>query len=785
MNATVTVGHRRFTCLSPTLVRMEYAPDGVFQERRSLIAHEPKQPIPFSGQREDGDWIVLETGTLTVRTRDNDHPMHAQNLEVRWVEGGLVQYWRPGDRDYRNLGGTVRSLDRYGRQSAFHGAHVADLDPPDAKGLTWLAWLDCEVDPVYREMSPDVPEPKGRRLNRHAAVDLGRHDGTLQERSYNCTADARRFSTGVLSRSGYWVLNDSDGAVLDEDGFPHERHRPGAQDWYFFGYGTDYKAALQDFVRVTGPAALPTPNALGLMFSRWPAYDEAEAKSIIAEFERNGYPLSVIVLDMEWHQEGWGHWDWNEALYADPTAFFRWCHERGIHVTLNDHPLRVRSDDSHFDGYVEAAGVRDRVRDHTYNDKTLPVADVVICDKRQARAFLDTCHSPIVEQGIDFWWNDGYVGELQGACGQLVMNKLCFEEIERAGKRGMHLARYGGLGSHRYGGFFTGDTSICWEILALQVEFNIRAAGVGHAWVSHDIGGFCGGANKDGRIDPTLYLRWLQFGVFNPILRFHSAPGSGSRQPWDYAPEGNGAERRWLRVRNSLLPYLYAAGRETWETGLPVVRGLYLEDATDEDAYRFDQFYFGPSLLVAPVVTADPRRRIYLPAGRWWAFESNTLLPGGMEIVRDVPLEEVPVYVPAGSILVRQDPDASLHAAHREALWLDVYPGADADAVLYEDEGDTPAYRDGAFCKTAFRLRQEGADLLLSGELAEGTPYGETRRIRVTLSLAGEVTEASLVNGTAVPATRDEATGRWTLDLPACAADASFTLRIRTKGGIA
>ena len=91
-----------------------------------------------------------------------------------------------------------------------------------------------------------------------------------------------------------------------------------------------------------------------------------------------------------------------------------------------------------------------------------------------------------------------------------------------------------------------------------------------------------------------------------------------------------------MRVRNSLLPYPYTVGRETWETGLPAVRGLYMEDAADEDVYRFDQYYFGPSPVVAPVVSADPRRRSYLPAGRWWTFELNALLPGGMEIVRDV-----------------------------------------------------------------------------------------------------------------------------------------------------
>jgi alpha-glucosidase (family GH31 glycosyl hydrolase) len=365
------------------------------------------------------------------------------------------------------------------------------------------------------------------------------------------------------------------------------------------------------------------------------------------------------------------------------------------------------------------------------------MAKVDICDKRQNKAFREVCHTAILKLGLDYWWNDGSRGQLSGTCGQLVTNKTFFEESERGGRRGMLLARYGGLGSHRYGGYFTGDTASDYDVLRLQCEFNIRAGGVGVSNVSHDIGGFALKAsqlrkNKAGVaiIDPERYLRWLQFGVFNPILRFHSAPGCGSRRPDDYDVELDGACRHWLRIRHSLLPYIYTAMRCHHETGIPVTRGLFLEEPDNPEAYRFDQYYFGAALLVAPVLTASRKRTVYLPEGEWREFESGASVTGGVEITRPVALNEVPVYVKAGSIIPRQDADGDIHAGHLERLWLDVYGGAAGAGLLYEDDGRSVDYRSGAFCRTQFEL----AGGCLTGRVVEGAPLGARRRITVVVA---------------------------------------------------
>ncbi len=761
----VVFGRRRFTCLSPTLVRIEFAPDGVFEERRSLVAYPVQQPQPFTAVTRDGAWDVLDTGALQIRTCRNEATCNRLNLEVRWSDGRLMQFWRPGDRDHQNLGGTLRSLDRYGGECCvLDGVHPAVTESSDVSAANWPAWIQCEVDPLYQELHPNPPEGfnRGHWLRE---AQRSRNDGRFLERTFNWYKDARKFTPGVLSASGYYLLNDSDGAMLDGDDFPVERERPGYQDWYFFGYGRNYLQALADFRLLSGPAPLPPRKSLGIIFSRWPAFTEAEIEAMARDFAASGYPLSTLVMDMEWHREGWGHWEFNPELIPDPARFFARCRELGLDVTFNDHPLDVRDDDVHFAEYVRRAGPEVEVRPREYNHKHVQMAKVDVCDKQQNRAFCDTCHRAIMELGLDYWWNDGSRGQMAGTNGQLVCNKTFFEESERDGRRGMLLARYGGFGSHRYGAFFTGDANSDYDVLRLQCEFNIRAAGVGISQVSHDIGGFMlprsqvqKNAQGEEIVDPERYLRWLQFGVFGPILRFHSAPGCGSRKPYDYDTELGGACRHWLRVRHSLLPYIYTAADTHRDSGLPLVRGLYLEDPDNPAAYRFDQYLFGPAILVAPVLTPEHERTFYLPPGLWWEFGTATQVTGGREITRDVARDEVAVYVRAGRIIPRQDPDGEIHAGHVARLWLDVYPPVAAtdgqptaatSALLYEDDGRSTRYRQGEFCRSRFDLQRTDGGAgrgrtVISGRVQEGCPLGAVREVTVELPLTRLPRQATL-----------------------------------------
>lgn len=777
-DARVVCGKRRFTCLSPTLVRMEFAPDGVFEERRSLVAAVPQTALAFRSAGEEGGQLLLDAGALTIVSRGAEEAFFPENLEVRWLQGGLLQYWRPGDHDYHNLGGTVRSLDRYDGTLPLTGVHAAGMESPDATALTWLSWLQDEDDPWFYENSPrKIPGGSG-----HLPAAVRHNPERVLQRTRNHLLEHCHFAPGVLSRSGYFFLNDSLSPVLDETDFPIARKRPGYQDWYFFAYGTDYRAGLADFARLCGSPAFLPRQALGAMFCRWPAPAEKEAKEIVQEFNAHGVPLSTLILDMEWHKEGWGHWEWDPTFYADPAAFIRWCHEQDLLVALNDHPLDLRADDCHYAPYVERAGTIARARNKEYNKKEVEMIDIDLCNKGEAEAFVEICHKPIVAQGIDFWWNDGCKGKLSGTTNQLVCNKLMHGEFAAAGRRGMVLARYGGLGSHRYGIYFTGDTYSTWEVLRTQCEFNIRAGQVGMGWVSHDIGGFCSRVSAP-LLNPVLYARWVQFGAFGPVFRLHSAPGTGSRKPWDYGAEVEGATLPWLRARQRLLPYLYAAAREQSLTGVPVIRGLYLDHPEDEAAYRYDEYMFGPSILVAPVMGEEPYRQVYLPAGEWYAFQTAERIGGGREFSVHAPMSRLPCYVRAGTVLTCQSSQTPAGAKHLEQIELQVYPfasgatGADvhtAEALLYEDDG-APEER-MRHCCTQLTLMQAGQNLTLRGAVGAGEPLGEKRSIALMV-YCGAMPKVAQFGG--APLTCVEAgKGCWRIELPVLSAVSAWTVSL-------
>jgi len=762
-------GKRRFTCLTPRLVRIEFSPTGVFENRRSLVAFTRPEPIPFESIEEQDGKLAMRVGGMTITSQQNERDFFPSNLRIDFKLGDRTQTWRFGDRDYRNLGGAVRSLDYYGRDSLLDGVHPASTTSPDE-----FFHVDAELfdtSQIYMQDGHFDWQMEIIRQGLHGSLRYAPH--MVYNRYINMAGDLTRFQPGLLSRNGYFLLNDSTGAVLDENDSPIERDTPGTRDLYFFAYGTNYKAALADYRLLSGAIPLPAKNIFGILFSRWPAFSDAEARTIVERFKQEGIPLSALMLDLEWHIPDFSHWDWNPETYPQPEFFLEWAHSQNLLVALNVHPQYIFSTDSHFEPFVKASGAEKKVHSIWENpivamtvksgaDRMVPLD---LADPAEAQTLKDLCCDPILRQGVDFWWLDGASAQLNGADGQLLSTKFFYETTEKGDRRGMLQARYGGLGSHRYGVLFTGDTQSQWEVLKSECEFNIRAGQVGMAYVSHDIGGFS--HSEAPIIDPDLYIRWLQFGVFNPVVRFHSAPGSGSRQPWDYGTRNLEIARYWLKLRHSLMPYLYAAARHVYETGLPLVRGIYLDYPESEASYRFDEYLFGDSLLVAPILTPSNHRTVTLPEGTWYEFETGKLLTGGCDINVFAALEQVPVYVKAGAILPRQSGQVSPAQTFVSDLLLDVYPGADGQAVLYEDDSRRRDYQKDGFGLTRFSVREHDGEVVITSTSTEGKQFGETRTIQIRM-IASAAPARVMCNAVEIPAEKisfDSTSQRMTIAL--------------------
>ena len=335
-----------------------------------------------------------------------------------------------------------------------------------------------------------------------------------------------------------------------------------------------------------------------------------------------------------------------------------------------------------------------------------------LADREQARISMSDLHEPLIRQGVDFWWVDGGGGAagMPGLDPQLWTNKVFYDATrQETGKRAFILSRYGGWGSERYPGFFTGDAYSEWRVLAYEVAYTARGGNVLVPYISNDIGGFHGA-----KIPFDLYARWIEFGTFSPILRMHSAhenPLEGNtRMPWLYGPKGVALMRKYFTLRTQLIPYLYTYSWQAHERSLPLLRPLYLEWPGLDQAYRhFHEYYFGAQMLVAPVLRADGKRTVYLPPGGWMDFFTGKRYRGANTLTAHYAADATPVFVLEGAIIPEQAA-ARDHASSRSGdLAINVYGDGNSRFDLYEDDGISLDYERGSYAITPMTYRASGA----------------------------------------------------------------------------
>ncbi|MEJ8283320.1 TIM-barrel domain-containing protein [Curtobacterium citreum] len=520
--------------------------------------------------------------------------------------------------------------------------------------------------------------------------DLGGTGRTLDD------VDGRMpLEPGILARDGITVLDDSESFLFEDDGWIGTRV-PGRRDVTVFAYGRDFDAALRAFHQVSGaPTRLPR-WALGNWWSRYHPYSDTSYLELMDRFAEERLPFSVAVIDMDWHRvdsvppqfgDGWTGYSWEPSLFPDPVAFLAELHRRGIRTTLNLHPADgVRAFEDAYTAVAEAMGIDPATGQPIPFDPT---------DRRFLQAYFDQLHRPLEAQGVDFWWIDWQQGSESGLPGVdplWLLNHFHLLDSARAGDQGMTFSRYAGPGSHRYAVGFSGDAVVSWASLAFQPEFTATAANIGYPWWSHDIGGHTRGVRDD-----ELATRWVQFGVFSPIMRLHSANNPFIRkEPWVFPAEARTAMGEALRFRHRLVPYLHTMNHRTAE-GTALVRPLYHLEPRRDEAYRVPNTYaFGSELLVAPIVeprdpvTLHGSARAWLPPGTWTDVFTGTVYAGDRFVDLHRTLDTVPVLLRDGGVLPLAAEDELDATANPTAFEVLVAPGASGSFTLVEDqEGDT------------------------------------------------------------------------------------------------
>jgi alpha-glucosidase (family GH31 glycosyl hydrolase) len=498
---------------------------------------------------------------------------------------------------------------------------------------------------------------------------------------------------GVLAFNGVAMVDDSRTVLLTDDGWIAPR-TAGNLDLYVFSYGRDYKAALQALYRLTGPTPLLPRYALGNWWSRYHPYTADEYLGLMDRFHDEHVPLSVAVIDMDWHWvdidprygSGWTGYTWNTDLFPDPEAFLRGLHGRGLATSLNVHPAEgVHAHETAYAAIAKRMGIDPSTETPVPFDPTDP--DFV-------EAYLEELHHPLEDEGVDFWWLDwqqGGVTKIDGLDPLWLLNHVHYLDSGRAGKRPLTFSRYAGIGSHRYPIGFSGDTHITWDSLDFQPYFTATASNAGYGWWSHDVGGHFKGYKDD-----ELATRWVQLGVFSPVNRLHSGLNPfNTKEPWRFSSDAERVMKDFLRLRHQLLPYLATMNVRAHE-GEPLVSPMYYDHPDDPEAYTVpNQFMFGTELLVAPITTPlDPSTRLarvkaWLPEGEWVDLFTGLRYTGGRTIYLHRPLDTIPVLARAGAVLPVVPEDAVGGGTDlTERIEVRAVAGADGELTLVEDRDD-------------------------------------------------------------------------------------------------
>jgi alpha-glucosidase (family GH31 glycosyl hydrolase) len=391
-------------------------------------------------------------------------------------------------------------------------------------------------------------------------------------------------------------------------------------------------------------------------------------------------------------------------------------------------------------------------------------------DEEEASCYWDA-HRKDFGLGVDGWWPDE--GDPLDIPSRLVRNRMYWEgpQLDRPNERPYALHRNGYAGMQRYASFlWSGDVYSTWETLKTHIPIAINTGLSGIPYWGTDIGGFVPTAE----FTAELYLRWFQFGAFCTLFRSHGRtwklrlpwgwnkgdPGPVEINNYDGAAIPDASQlhnpdvevicKKYLELRYRMLPYIYSAVHESASTGMPVMRALWLHFPDDPKAVvRDDEYLWGRNLLIAPVVEKGvTSRAVYLPRGTWYDFWTNEKIEGGREIVRNIDLATIPIYVRAGAILPLGPVKQYTSEKINEPLDISVYPRADASFLLYEDDGRSFNYRKGEWMGTQVDWSESRGRLSL--RLAKGSHMLPPSPRDIHVSLVGKGSRTITFDGTPV-----------------------------------
>jgi alpha-D-xyloside xylohydrolase len=517
--------------------------------------------------------------------------------------------------------------------------------------------------------------------------------------------------------------------------------------------GIDYVVfagpAMDDIIATyrdtTGQAPLLPEWAYGFIQCRERYRSSDEILANATEFRDHKLPMDVIVQDWQyWGKYGWNAMQWDEAHYPDPAALVRRLHAIDVKLMVSVW--------SKIDPKSEVG------KQFADQNLLLPGTQWIDFFNPHARELYWTNFSKrMLSLGIDAWWLDATEPENDALAGRqtfagpgdrvrllypLMVTKTVFEGQRKDApeKRVFLLTRSAFLGEQRYAAAtWSGDIGNDWETLRRQVAAGLDFSITGLPYWTTDTGGFFrpGESQYTDTAYHERFLRWLQFSTFTPLMRVHGY--QTNTEPWHYGSALEDEERQYLNLRYRLLPYIYSQAAQITFHGSTLMRPLVMDFPKDEQALtQKAEFMFGPSFLVAPVLQpAVTTWNVYAPSttAGWFDWWTEHKIQSGQTTSLDAPLTKLPLLVRAGSIIPLGDVEQYALQDRSGKLEIRVYPGADADFRLYEDEGDSYRYENGAHSIIDLHWDNQRKELRIADRLGSFPHMLSTRQF--TIHLAG------------------------------------------------
>ena len=537
----------------------------------------------------------------------------------------------------------------------------------------------------------------------------------------------------VVTNKGYGLLWDNPGKTTAQFGFNEVTRWTsdvGQRVSFFVIAGKTYDEIYEGYSLLTGDVPMLPKPAYGYIQCKQRYTSQAELMAVAKGYRDRKLPADVLVIDW-FHYTKMGEMDMDPAKWPDPVGMNRELHAMGFHTMISVWP-RFIPEDRYYKTVLDNGWFLHKADGTPINGLPYDRAgsDIDTTNPDAAKWYWNVVRENYVAKGFDAFWADETEPDLppNGSYFHVgpgteyfnvypLFHTAAFYDGMRKdmSERALILARDAYLGAQHNGTiFWSSDIYPTWDTLKRQVPTGINFVASGMPYWSTDIGGwqYLPYTHKPERpvlIDPSdardevhnyddypeLYVRWFEYGAFQPNFRAH-----GSRpqnEVWSYGKQAEPILEKYLRLRYTLMPYIYSLGWKTHETGAPFMRGLFMDFGDDPKVADIgDEYMFGPALLVAPVVEQGmTTRQVYLPAGAdWYNYWTNEKLRGGQTVTVAAPIDTLPLFVRAGSILPMGAPVESTN--EKQALQeVRVYPGADASFDLYSDDGTTYAYEKG------------------------------------------------------------------------------------------